>query len=347
MKILYCGSLAKGKTCQIRQNVLDDFGYEVISLDTDPYYRMGGRYLSAIFRRLQQGPNFSKLNHILVRKAEVFRPNIVWVDKGIMIGPESLAVIKKKNPEIFLVHYAGDPLIRYHRSQRFLKSIPLYDILFTTKEYELQDYDRLGARNLRLVGMGFSRNDHRPIELDKKDLERFGNDISFIGHCEPWYIEQLSPLLKLNISLSIWGPGWHKTKQFKRVYRGNGVYGENYAKAVCASKISIGLLSKLAPDDITTRTLEIPACGTFLLAERTEKHQGYFREGKEAEFFSDRNELVEKCRYYLEHDKERKRIAAAGRQACLTSGYSYHDRMKEMMQEIEKLLQSSSRIGSE
>lgn len=136
----------------------------------------------------------------------------------------------------------------------------------------------------------------------------------------------------------VWGPGWHKVRKFSEVYRGNGVYGENYAKAICASKISIGLLSKTGLDDITTRSLEIPACGTFMLAERTQEHLKYFREGAEAEFFDGEKELLEKCRYYLAHEEVRKRIAAAGRQACLTSGYSYHDRMQEMMEEIEKLL---------
>jgi spore maturation protein CgeB len=344
MRILYCGSLASGRTCLMRKKVLEEFGHEVFPFDTDPYYRMGGRYLSAIFRRLQWGPNFSALHRILVREADTLKPDVVWIDKGILIGPETLKLIKQRNLKILLVHYTGDPLIRYHRSRSFLDSIPLYDILFTTKEYELVDYKGLGAQNLKLVGMGFSRNDHRPIQLTENDIEELGSDISFIGHCEPWYVEQLSPLLELNVRFAIWGPGWHKAKHFKRVYRGNGVYGEEYTKAICASKISIGLLSKLAPDDITTRTLEIPACGTFLLAERTQKHQRYFRESEEAEFFSDGKELLEKCRYYLEHDEERQRIASAGRQACLTLGYSYHDRMRAMMGEINKLVQNSARI---
>jgi spore maturation protein CgeB len=322
----------------MRKNIFEEFGYEVIPLDRDPYYGMGGRYLSAIFRRLQWGPNFSELHRGLVSKANTYKPDIIWVDKGILIGPETLRLIKKMLPKTLMVHYAGDPLIKYHRSRSFLNSIPLYDILFTTKEYELMDYGRLGARNLKLIGNAYSKNDHRPINLTEKEIEQLGNDISFIGHCEPWYVEQLSPLFELNVRFRVWGPGWHKVKKFKKVYQGDGVYGENYAKAICGSKISIGLLSRKAPDNITTRSLEIPACGTFMLAERTQEHLKYFREGEEAEFFEGEKELLEKCRYYLAHEEERERIAAAGREACLTSRYSYHDRMQEMMEEIEKLL---------
>ena len=336
MRILYCGSLYVGSTCRMRKNIFEEFGYEVIPLDRDPYYGMGGRYLSAIFRRLQWGPNFSELHRGLVSKADTYKPDMIWVDKGILIGPETLRLIKKMLPKTLMVHYAGDPLIKYHRSRSFLNSIPLYDILFTTKDYELTDYERLGARNLKLIGMAYSKNDHRPINLTEKDIERFGNDISFIGHCEPWYVEQLSPLLELDVRFAVWGPGWRKVKKFRKAFRGDGIYGEDYAKAICASKISIGLLSKKAPDDITTRSLEIPACGTFLLAQRTQKHLQYFREGEEVEFFDGKEELLEKCRYYLAHEEKRKLIADAGRQACLTSGYSYHDRIREMIEIIDQ-----------
>ncbi len=68
-----------------------------------------------------------------------------------------------------------------------------------------------------------------------------------------------------------------------------------------------------------------------MLAERTEEHMGLFEEGKEAEFFSSDKELLEKCKYYLEHDEERDAIAKGGLRRCRTSGYSNEETLRKLV----------------
>ena len=81
----------------------------------------------------------------------------------------------------------------------------------------------------------------------------------------------------------------------------------------------------------TTRSIEIPACGGFLLAERTDEHLRLLKEGVEAEYFASDAEMLEKVRYYLTHENERARIAAAGLRRCLTGGYSNADRLTSIL----------------
>lgn len=80
--------------------------------------------------------------------------------------------------------------------------------------------------------------------------------------------------------------------------------------------------------------MEIPGCGGFMMAERTKEHQSLFEEDKEAVFFSSNEELLDKCRYYLLHEEERARIAAAGHQRCISSGYSNEVGIRNMLEMV-------------
>jgi spore maturation protein CgeB len=113
------------------------------------------------------------------------------------------------------------------------------------------------------------------------------------------------------------------------------VWDEDYVRVLNGAKIGLGLLTHLAPDESTTRTFEIPACGTMLLAERSREHSELFEEGKEAEFFTSDGEMQEKIRWYLSHERERNQIAAAGREKVVKSGCSYLERMRSAVAAID------------
>ena len=90
----------------------------------------------------------------------------------------------------------------------------------------------------------------------------------------------------------------------------------------------LGLLYRENRDLQTSRSFEIPACGGFMLAERTEEHRMYFEEDKEAAYFDSFDELISKLRFYISHESVRLRIARAGYQRCLDSPYRYTDRAR-------------------
>jgi spore maturation protein CgeB len=138
--------------------------------------------------------------------------------------------------------------------------------------------------------------------------------------------------------LRVWGRRWPryaKSNEWARPYVcGNGAWGEDYLRALANTKIALGLLGKHIPETTTTRSFEIPAMGIFLLAERTDDHLALFKEGKEAEFFGDDEELKDKIRHYLENDEARERVAAAGRERCLRSGYSSAEQLAAIIAKL-------------
>src|SRR6185437_1405596 len=101
--------------------------------------------------------------------------------------------------------------------------------------------------------------------------------------------------------------------------------------ALTASRIGLGFLRTICADQHTTRTFEIPACGSMLLADRTEEHREFFEEGREAEFFSSEDELQDKASFYASDEDARRRIAGAGRRRCITGRYAYIHRVYDAL----------------
>ena len=158
--------------------------------------------------------------------------------------------------------------------------------------------------------------------------------MGFIGDYEIERAQSIHYLASHGIRVRIWGHRWEKKCKLtdpNMIVEGKSLWGDEYAKAICSFDINLHFLRKINRDLQTTRSIEIPACGAFMLAERTNEHLELFEEGKEAAFFSSNDELLEKVHYFLKYEDERDNIARKGRKKCLKSGYSNHDRIKEML----------------
>ena len=107
--------------------------------------------------------------------------------------------------------------------------------------------------------------------------------------------------------------------------------------ALSGAKIAPCLVRRANRDGHVMRSFEVPACCTFMLAERTEEHLELFEEGKEAAYFSSPEQLVEKVRYYLTQEKERKRMAEAAYRKVTSGKHTYKDRLENILQAANSL----------
>jgi hypothetical protein len=79
------------------------------------------------------------------------------------------------------------------------------------------------------------------------------------------------------------------------------------------SSININITLRCILSGISLRALDIMGAGGFLLSNYQPELAEFFEDGKEMVMFYDRKDLLEKTRYYLLHDDERREIAANGR----------------------------------
>jgi spore maturation protein CgeB len=85
---------------------------------------------------------------------------------------------------------------------------------------------------------------------------------------------------------------------------------------------------------VKLRDFEVPACGGFYLVEHAAEYADFFIPGQEVESWRTVGELIEKIRYYLDHESERAAIAAAGRRRALREHLWTH-RFSELFAKLD------------
>ena len=343
MKILYVGPLWYGCTCLQRMEAMRELGHEVVPVDTEPEeVRNRQKHLFQRVRRKLLGPtDLAGANQRIWQLTRESNFDVLWLDKALTIKPETFKTVRQVSPKTVIAGYSPDDMAAKHNQSRaFLKGLPLNHIYFTTKSYGVKELEALGVPRAVFVGNAYDPNTHRPMKISEEEKKRLGGQVGFIGDYEIERAQSMFFLAQHGIAVRIWGPNWDRKCRLKHPnmkIEGKPIWGDDYAKAVCSFDINLHFLRKINRDLQTTRSVEIPACGGFMLAERTNEHLELFKKGKEAEFFSTNEDLLEKVQYYLKHEDERKTIARNGRERCLKSGYSNHDRIKKMLSVIVDL----------
>lgn len=286
--------------------------------------------------RMGVGPAAWGVAAQLQREYDRYMPDCVWIDQGSLVGRNTLAAFRRGKAK--LVHYSLDSLNAPGMlTQTFAKAICEYDYCITSKSHEISKYLSHGARAVIITGDGIDPALHRPVIMSGSNLREFGCDVVFIGQAMRRRAQLIAEVaLRTNAAVRTYGRGWRSALQpYGLAKLSTGwVFGDEYARALCGTKIALGMLNESVGDQQTTRCYEIPACGVFMLAQRTPSLCEVFREGQEAAYFESAEELVDKVNFYLIHERERRRIAEAGRSRVQTIGCTWRDRMAELLERM-------------
>jgi hypothetical protein len=272
------------------------------------------RLMQSAARRLGYRIDFARENRRLFHIATSEQPDLIWFNKPLTIRRSTLRRIRTSCPSTRLVAYSGDDFFYPPTTSRhLLSSLDQYDLVVTTKRNSVPRIRQQGAIDALFVDNAVEPTVHRPAHAVDSPERQIA--VSYIGRYERQRARYIEALNAAGIPVSVWGPiQWsHLAKRAELLnYGGRFLADGAYADVLSRSKIGLGFLSAAVGDLQTTRSVEIPACGAMLLAQRTDEHRRLFRENEEAVFFSNEDELVESAHGLLGDDPLRCRIAAAG-----------------------------------
>lgn len=270
----------------------------------------------------------------LAEAVAIEKPDLVWVDQGEWFGPRILRAIRERcGPAVSIINYTVDDPFGGRDAWRFagyLRAVPEYDLLAVVRAENVAEARARSARAVMQVWRSADEVAHATRELSIDQRRRFASEVVFVGTWMPERGPFMAELVRRGVPLSIWGNRWQKAPEWPQLaphWRGPGLdTDDDYAAAILAAKVNLGLLSKGNRDLHTQRSLEIPALGGLFCAERTSEHLALYEEGREAVFWSDAAECAEQCMALLADEPQRQAIAAAGHARALRNGH-YNERV--------------------
>lgn len=263
----------------------------------------------------------------LIHALKTASPELIWVDQGEWIGPGLIRAMRRQLSAPIVNYLLDDPFGGRdgRRFSAYLRAVPQYDLLTVVRQENVEEAYAYGARKVMKVWRSADEVAHAPRELSAEQKKRFTSEVVFVGTWMPERSPFMAELIQRGVPLSIWGNRWQKAPEWPQLaqhWRGPGLDNDDdYAAAILAAKINLGLLSKGNRDLHTTRSLEIPALGGLFCAERTSEHLELYEEGQEAVFWKDAAECAEQCLALLADESRRKAIAAAGHARAMANGH--------------------------
>lgn len=248
--------------------------------DLDARWRRGDRDLLQMYERLE-----AKLDgkDVLVNAA------------GLNLHPEFVEKLR-----VFTVFQCfDDPESSMDLSRPVADA---YDLSLVGNIAEVDTYRVWGVKNVEWVPLGIQPEIYDPGLTEEQILsgERDIDLFMMSDRISPWRKARLDRLAEAFPEAHFYGAGWP---------RGFLPTGSQLA-FLKRSKIGPNLHNSTGP--INYRTFYLPASGVMQICDN-KSHLGKIYElGKEVAGFDTVEECIDLCRYYLAHDDERRRIAAAG-----------------------------------
>lgn len=242
------------------------------------------------------------------------------------------SIARLKGLGIRCLHYStDDPWNQALMASWFLRSLPGYDHIFTTRRSNLRDFAALGCSDVSYLPFGYDPELSFGPPRSKLAHHRLNWDVLFIGGADADRIAFAHQLISAGVRLALFGDYWERVSDLRTSHRGRADV-QMMRQLTRLTPINLCLCRWANRDGHVMRTFEIAAIGGFMLAEDTAEHRDLFGpEGECVLYFANAAHAVEKIGWALIHVDERERMSSAAQTRITRGANSYKDRLITML----------------
>ncbi len=198
---------------------------------------------------------------------------------------------------------------------------PHFTLIWTTEPRAVNWYKKIGANGYHMPAGA------NPSVFKPSDNRNMLYDVSFVGLSYGNRYDILSRLLESGLNVQAFGTGFSGKVSLDRMI---GIFN--------VSKINIGFSKILDTNSslVKGRDFEVPMCKGFYIAENHDGLKSIYKLGEEIETWSTEQELLVKCKWYLEHDDERNEIARRGYERA-SKDHSMTSRFNQLFDKLHEM----------
>ena len=270
----------------------------------------------------------------LFKETRAFRPDLIFICKGNNLDAGVLDELKSLSGSALLNLYTDNPLVDpgHAAFTQFSTRLSRYDCVFSFSRALVSVFEMCGAPKVVHLPFAHDPEVHQPAVLSPEERIFYGSPVACLstwGAIHERWLERLAPF-----GLKIWGRHWHHLRPSSPLAQcwqkpgaiGVGL-GSEMAKVCGSSSIIFNLMRPEQGAQVSMKTFELPACGAFVISNRTSEQLECLEEDRCMVYFSTARELDEKVRFYLQREDLRRKIAASAYEE-VRSRHSYAHRLE-------------------
>jgi spore maturation protein CgeB len=310
----------------------------------DPLRAMGHELEYFDFYTLFQAHGRDKMTRMLKERVGELKPDLMFTFLySDQFDPAILRSITEEKKTITFNWFADD----HWRFDEFSRHwAPCFTYVSTTDIDAIAKYKAIGYANALLTQWAANPN------VYKKGDGTVRHGVTFVGQAYGDRPQLIRSLARCGIGVEVKGTYWNvrrwheyarkfgllSSRKFEELAHSTRTSQQEMVALFQSSRINLNLsaASQQRKNQIKGRNFEIPSCGGFQLSGYADRLEEYFELDKEIVCYSGAEELVDKVRYYLDHEDERAAIAEAGFRRVMRE-HTYEKRFTDLFRRMQLL----------
>jgi spore maturation protein CgeB len=271
--------------------------------------------------------HLNQFSNEVVKACAQAKPGIILATGMAPLTESGLRALRQLG--IVSVNYStDDPWNPALRSNWHLRALPLYDVVFTPRRSNIDDFLRLGCPKVHYLPFGYDETLFAsPVQSGDTD----NHDVLFVGGADPDRAAFMVEFIDHGPLVAAVGGYWERYPGFRGHALGTRP-PEIIRAMTAAAKVNLCLVRRANRDGHVMRSFEIAAVGGCMLAQDTEEHREILGpEGEGVVYFRDAKDAAQRANTLLCDRSERKRLAADLHRRISGGAHTYSHRLRTML----------------